>query len=517
MIAVFVLLQALTLNYGTRINDLPFIRDYRVTGDVLRGSGLTRSQLMGETTERPESLDLWMVRFKLYSIEPDEVVNIIALARIKPAQLQFDPGLYQYGGAYLYPLGVWYFALSKLGMIHLAPFEQLLEHPQWMDGVWISGRRLCPGRFCSVRAPVFLALIELAPPTVALAGLAIYLFCPASIMFSQVIKPHWYAFIWVNAALLLIVRAFTRGGLSMAAELALAAFIGLCVGSATTFSLFAVLLWGALVFLVVRRATHPLALLRVPVVAVIVFVVTNPYYLLNWSAVRNERLAAQSWFQPALDPHAILAFVDNSMFAGFGIAFTLLLLAVVLWHLVRGPAARRAFALGMLVPIVVMAVATANLALWNLNFRYISLRDPGRALLLAAWSWPLRKTAMTLCAALTIAQALPLKLAYFDENSASHSTRLAAAAWIDAHIPDNDAICTGTPAPFDMPPFRFDRHPINTPDCRWEVHTERQLRAVKVDPGFRIAARFTPRFSPQAFPLVWESINPQITIYRKND
>ena len=48
--------------------------------------------------------------FKLYSIEADEAVNIIALARIKPGQGQFDPGLYQYGGAYLYPLGAWYFA-----------------------------------------------------------------------------------------------------------------------------------------------------------------------------------------------------------------------------------------------------------------------------------------------------------------------------------------------------------------------------------------------------------------------
>ena len=83
-------------------------------------------------------------------------------------------------------------------------------------------------------------------------------------------------------------------------------------------------------------------------------------------------------------------------------------------------------------------------------------------------------------------------------------------------MPANEPICAGsTPAPFDVPPFRFDRHPINTPDCRWKVHTERQLRVVKVDPGFRIAARFTPRFSPQAFPLVWEIINPQITIYER--
>ena len=431
--------------------------------------------------------------------------------------MQFDPGLYQYGGAYLYPLGVWYFALASLGVIHLAPFEQMLAHSQWMDGIWIFGRVFVLTSFAASAILLFLVLSELAPAGVALAGLAIYLFCPASIMFSQVIKPHWYALIWVNAALLLIVRAFTRNGLTLAAELTLAAFIGLAIGSATTFSLFAPLLWGALFVLVFRRAAHPLALLCVPIVAGIIFVLTNPYYLLNWQAFRNESMAAETWFHPALDPRAILAFVDNSMFAGFGIAFTLLLLAIALWHLIRGAAARRLIALAMLAPIVVMGIATANQASWNTLFRYIPYELPAALVMLAAWPWPLRDRAIALCAALTIAQAAPLKLAYFDENSPSHSTRFAAAAWIDAHIPNSDAICaaTKTLVPFDVPPFRFDQHPINSPDCRWEVHTERNPLAAKIDPGFHIAARFTPRLSPQFFPLVWENINPQITIYER--
>ncbi len=46
-IALFFVLQAVTLNYGTRINDLPYIRDYQVTTDVVRGCGLTRDQLVG--------------------------------------------------------------------------------------------------------------------------------------------------------------------------------------------------------------------------------------------------------------------------------------------------------------------------------------------------------------------------------------------------------------------------------------------------------------------------------------
>jgi hypothetical protein len=67
-----------TLDYGTRINDLPHIREYRVRSNVFAGSGLDRPQLLGTSTGRAESLDLGMVRFKLYSIEVDEVTNVIA-------------------------------------------------------------------------------------------------------------------------------------------------------------------------------------------------------------------------------------------------------------------------------------------------------------------------------------------------------------------------------------------------------------------------------------------------------
>jgi len=111
-----------------------------------------------------------------------------------------------------------------------------------------------------------------------------------------------------------------------------------------------------------------------------------------------------------------------------------------------------------------------------------------------------------------------LKLAYFDENSDTNSTRRSAAAWIDQNIPKSDAICVGTETlvPYDVPPFRFDQYKINSPDCRWLVQIERQPRAVLPIPQYGIAKRFVPRLSPQVYPLVWEHINPQITVYRKN-
>ena len=85
-------------------------------------------------------------------------------------------------------------------MIHLAPFEQLLGTRNGWTRFGYSGRVFVLAAFAAPALLLALTLRELAPPIVVLAGLAIYLFCPASIMFSQVIKPHWYALIWANAA-----------------------------------------------------------------------------------------------------------------------------------------------------------------------------------------------------------------------------------------------------------------------------------------------------------------------------
>ncbi len=518
LIGAFLILQVFTLDYGTRINDLAFIRDHRVTSNVVEHSGLTRNQLVGAKTTNRESLDLWMVRFKLYSINADEVLNIIALARIKPSQLQFDPGLYQYGGAYLYPLGAWYFALSKLNIIHVGPFQQMLKYPQRMDRAWIAGRAFILTAFAVSALLLFLALCDIAPRAAALAALAIYLFCPATIMFSQTIKPHWYALLWVNAAVLVLTRAVVRHRLSLCAELLLAAFLGLAVGSAMTFAVFAALVWGVLAWLVAQKTIAPATLLRVPIFAILIFVALNPYYILDWHAAQTERAMAADWFHPAFNLNVLTTFTYTSLFAGFGIVFTIVAGAIAFWRLIVGPLPARLFAIAMFASVCIIAGLTANLDTWTVNFRYVSYEIPVALIFLAAWSWRFRTPVLVLCAIATAVQAVPLKLAYFDENSPTHSTRFAAAAWVDAHIPKSEAICLTTKelAPFEVPPFRFDQHRINSPDCRWLIRVERYPASVRTEPGLAVAKRFAPRLSPQRFPLVWGHINPQITIYRKN-
>ncbi len=293
-----------------------------------------------------------------------------------------------------------------------------------MDRVWIAGRAFVLAAFAASSFLLFLALAEITSAPVALAGLAIYLFCPASIMFSP---DHKAALVCVAVGQCGAsdyrprIRAQSHDAcLGVAAG----GRYQFAVASATTFSLMAVLMWATLAALVFRGGLNAVALLRIPMVAVVVFLLSNPYYVLNWPAVQAEQAAAASWFRPSVGPGALVMFVQNSLFAGFGVALTLLIFVAIIWHLIRGPAWARMLALATIAPVTIMAIMTANMATWNVNFRYIPYFLPVALILVALGHWRFRGLILALCTIATIAQAAPLKLAYFDENSNKYSTRL---------------------------------------------------------------------------------------------
>lgn len=205
---VFVIVQASSIDYGTTINNLPHIARYKVDPATVPSAALERRNLISRPSGIAETQQKWMMRFKLYSVEPDEVVSVMALARIKPAALQFDPGFYTYGGAYLYTLGAWYLTLSQVGLVRPGPLAEMLTEPDRMDVVYAFGRLFV---LLAVMASAFVlwrTLSLVTTPGNALMATTIYLVCPATIAFSLLMKPHWYALLWANIAVLMVVRLF---------------------------------------------------------------------------------------------------------------------------------------------------------------------------------------------------------------------------------------------------------------------------------------------------------------------
>jgi hypothetical protein len=205
------------------------------------------------------------------------------------------------------------------------------------------------------------------------------------------------------------------------------------------------------------------------------------------------------------------------MLPGLGIAFTLLLLVVAVWRLAIGAPLERWVATGLLLSVLVVGYVSASLSHWHINMRYAPYLLSLGILFVAAGLGRRRGLWLSLWLVLAIAQSFPLWIAYRDEDSVEHSTRLRAARWIETKIPIGTGLelGTGQPAPYEVPPIDFARYRVNAADWRYQVRVERQAGRADVPEGTTLAARFSPRLTTSFFAFVYSHINPQISIYRR--
>ena len=512
LMLVFLIIQLNTVSYGTSINNQIGARSLALNDSAEDQFIPSDMRLEFETSAR------WHQRFMLYSIEADEMLSIIALSRIHPPTLQFDPHYYQYGGAWLYPLGGWFAFLKAVDLISVAELSVMLEDSDRMDSIYIWGRVFVLLSFIGSAILLYATLLRLTNPGVAAMILGIYLFCPASLIMSQTMKPHWYGLLWVNSALYVLVRSFQEDSLRNFRQIALAAFLALAVGSALTFSLFAVFVWLALASYTFYKKSGYHRLFLIPGISIAFYVLLNPYIFLNMSDAIQEFDAASSWFQPAIGVAPVTGFIINSGLPGFGIFAFIIVCILSAWQIYKpiNPIFRLA-GFYILVSIFIAGTMQANLSDWHVNFRYIPYFITGAAMLLTALPVKICKHVVVVTFALTIGQGVPTMLAYTDENDPAHSTRLLAAGWVARHVPPGTAVClnTSTPAPFNTPPFSLNDYRINDPECSLRVHVERIPDKQGSPEGWALVSRFSPRLSDPSFPLVIGHINPQISFYTR--
>ena len=201
------LLQFVNSDYGNQVNNFPYLDASSVepsnVSQALGSNSITNSDI-----KRSENIDKYLMRYSLYSIESDEMLSIRALSRIKPSKYQFDPHYYAYGGGYLYPLGLWFFTLKKIGIIHTGNLKWMMENPDEVEKIYRYGRIFVLIAFL-ISALIFYNLICIfQKSSVALLATTAYVFTPALIMFSIIMKPHAYALIWCNLALLILFQSW---------------------------------------------------------------------------------------------------------------------------------------------------------------------------------------------------------------------------------------------------------------------------------------------------------------------
>ena len=82
-------------------------------------------------------------RYRLYSRQPDEMIVFRALQRMRPRELDFDPRLYQYGGAYLYLVAGVLATGHALGLTSLSgDVGTYLTQPELFARFYVAARLL---------------------------------------------------------------------------------------------------------------------------------------------------------------------------------------------------------------------------------------------------------------------------------------------------------------------------------------------------------------------------------------
>lgn len=225
-------------------------------------------------------------RYRLYSYQPDEWLTLRALSQIKAHH--GDPRVYQYGGLWVYPIGLFLKLASYTGYIILHPDPAFyIDHPSLFGRFYVIARAYSVfwGLAGIVAIWTLLRLLGVRSG-MAFAGGLCFLLMPVVVNSAHEAKPHLGGLallLWMIAAAVMYTRTGHKRWWWGAAILA---------GAAAAMVLSSVLGWVALlVMLAVRPASWKNRLggmAAALAVALLVYLLLNPFVAIN--LIRNPAI-----------------------------------------------------------------------------------------------------------------------------------------------------------------------------------------------------------------------------------
>ncbi|MGE3181671.1 MAG: ArnT family glycosyltransferase [Phycisphaerae bacterium] len=414
-------------------------------------------------------------RYRLFSRQPDEMITFMALQRMNPGARDFDPRLYQYGGAYIYLVGAAVTLASVTGYTSIGgDVSRFLEDPTLFAHFYVVSRflTLAFGALLLAMVGKLAARLVNAPARfVVVVSLAL---TPVFITTVTEAKPH------LPSAALLVTAVwfaceYARSGRSTHAYIA-----GVCAGLAFSFvltGLAAFCCFLPIFFGVIQTREDKLArvrLQRTPLVGAMliglgIYGLTNFYFLYNLLFHRalitgNVANSTAMYVLPAQHPLSGAIRVVVLLHECVGLltpTIGLFGLVVLCYRKPRSGA-------------IVVAPAIAFLAA-AIFLAHGKPAEFGRFLLVPALALVLGATQLfcgfwrthAWLAAAGVGQFLIasgtvsyLRSIYLDAK-AVHESRTTAARWIEENISLEHTIgLLQEPAPYAVPPIDFTRRQI---------------------------------------------------------
>jgi hypothetical protein len=245
-----------------------------------------RDQLVVLTADEEARAEI-LRRYRLYSRQPDEMITFMALQRMQPRRLDFDPKLYQYGGGFIYLIGGAVAGAALLGITQLSTDVGVyLERPELFGLFYVVARAVVLLFGAALLVGVWKLAGRAGGRSAAWLALLLLACTPVMITGALEAKPHVPAaclVVWAtHSALDYHARGRRRDALRMGLQ------AGYAAGLVLT-GVVAVALWPALVLARrVRGGSRPadrsgraLGMLAGAGLAALVLVITNPYIPLN--------------------------------------------------------------------------------------------------------------------------------------------------------------------------------------------------------------------------------------------
>ena len=503
--------QLSSLDYGTKINDINYIKNTRLDEKTIKNFIQSKQAIKQTDIKNNEK---WIYRYKLYSINADEMMSIMMLSKIDIKNKIFDPYLYKYGGAFIYPLGLYYYLITKFNLLKDINANSILSSENLMDKVYFYGRLFILICFIVSGFIFYKCANFFTKKFSSLILTSIYLFVPGSIMFSQIIKPHWYALIWANLALLFSIKYLLEKQ-KETYLLYISIFLGLSIGSTILFLPYLFFIIFSLYILDKDNSLNFKKVSFLLSITFLIFFVTNPYIIINFSDFLSEVNHEYIWvikgygLGKGFDLNKIIYFFYNSFILGYGVLFTLVILFYLLIQFKNKSRQSRKI-LFLYCFLLFFGALIGSFASWHIQFKYIPYILPISLLFLSYKIKKKQKILLSIILFGTIIQFIPLKIAYYDENNNKYSTRLNSAKWLNENIIEKGkTLCQKDFVPYDYPPINFDKVIIKK-ECDYNVHVLRQPKEIH---NYEvIIKRFSPRFQFIKFPLVFSHINPLIIV-----
>ncbi len=257
--------------------------------DAANGPALDRSQIIWLNQTKEEQARI-IERYRLYSYQPDEMVTFRALSGMRGGNL--DPRMYQYGGLWIYPVGVLLKVASIIGAVELHPdFGFYLDHPEAFGRFYVVARLYSAFWGLIGIWTVFQIVRRFSDRLIvpATAG-AVFLLMPVVINAAHEAKPHLAGAVLILLCVLAALKYVETGARKW--WIVTGVMCGLAIG---------MVLSAAVVLLVI-----PLMTLLRPMqwkgraklcamaigIAIVVYFITNPFVPIN--LIRNPSLVRQN-------------------------------------------------------------------------------------------------------------------------------------------------------------------------------------------------------------------------------